>query len=206
MSIQSIISVVVADDHPTMRSGIRRVLEADPEISVVGEGANGDEALRLTRSLMPHVLVLDVEMPGRSGLDVARELAAEGSPTRILAFSAYTDRAYINGLLAAGISGYITKEKDPSLVVEAVKAIARGEDRWFVSVKRQEAAAPSLSERELEVLTHMARGRSKEEIAGILTLSPFTVRNHVTSVYSKLGVKSWREAVAWAWQNGVIQQ
>jgi DNA-binding NarL/FixJ family response regulator len=198
------VRTVIADDHPALRAGVRAVLEATGQIEVVGEAAGGEEALRLCRQLTPNVLLLDVEMPGGlDGVEVASRIGAESPSTRVLAFSAYDDRAYVASMLQAGAAGYITKDKPLMLVAEAVQAVARGEGRWFVTLHKPDDELP-LSEREFEVLRLMARGRSNDEIGQILSISPHTVRNHISSVYAKLEVGTWREAVAWAWERGLV--
>ncbi len=196
--------VVVADDHPVMRAGIRMMLEAEPDINVVGEAANGLEAFRLAKALNPDVLLLDMEMPGLSGVEVARKIQAEALPVRILALTAYDDQSYVNGLLRTGAAGYITKEKPPSMIVEAVRAVGRGEGRWFVMPTRESEEARPVSGREQDVLKLMAQGHSNQQIAETLFISENTVRNHVANIYAKLGVNTWREAVAWAWQSGLM--
>lgn len=203
------VRVVIADDHPALRAGVRAVFEATGRIEVVAEAATADEAVRLVGQFEPNVVVLDVEMPdggsGAGGVEVAQRLLEAGSPTRVLAFSAYDDPAYVAAMLQAGAAGYVTKDKPLPLVAEAVEAVARGEGRWFVSVAppEDEPDVP-VSDRELEVLRLMARGMGNREIAAELSISPNTVRNHVSSVYDKLDVGSWREAVAWAWERGLV--
>ena len=207
------VRVVLADDHPALRAGVRAVFEATGRIDVVGEASSADEAVRLVGQLGPNVVVLDVEMPaggsGRAedapgGVEAAERLRAAGSPTRVLAFSAYDDPAYVAAMLQAGAAGYVTKDKPLALVAEAVEAVARGEGRWFVSVTAPAEPDVPVSDRELEVLKLMARGLGNREIAAELSISPNTVRNHVSSVYDKLDVGSWREAVAWAWERGLV--
>lgn len=198
------IRIVLADDHPVMRSGIRTLLEAEADLTVVGEAANGLEALRLVESLKPDVLLLDMEMPGLSGVEVARRIRDQAIPVYVLALSAYDDRSYVAGLLESGASGYITKEKSPQMIVEAVRAIARGEGRWFIQPVRPQRDTLPVTDREQAVLRLMARGMTNQEIAAQLYISENTVRNHVASIYNRLGVKSWREAVAWAWQSGLM--
>ena len=199
------IQVVLADDHPALRAGVRAVLTAQGRIDVVAEASGGEEALRLIRQFKPDVVLLDVEMPDLDGVGVAERLRAEGSATRVLAFSAYDDRAYVAQMLQAGAAGYITKDKPLALVAEAIEAVARGESRWFVSVVPSQKEDLPISDRELEVLQFMAKGLGNQAIASELNLSPNTVRNHISAVYEKLGVSSWREAVAWAWERGLVR-
>jgi DNA-binding NarL/FixJ family response regulator len=197
-------TVLIADDHPAFRTGIRGALEQHAEIEVVGEAADGDEALVLTRRLRPDVLLLDMNMPGQTGPEVARALQADPEAPRILALSAYNDSAYIHGLLDAGAAGYITKDRHPTAVREAVLAVARGEGRWFVPIPRKPDMLSPLTGREHEVLVLMARGLENKVIGERLRIAENTVRNHLAAVYSKLDVSSAREAVAWAWEHGIV--
>ena len=200
------IRVLIADDHPVWRRGIRDLLSAETDITVVAEAANGQEALRLMRTTRLDVILLDMEMPSVTGVEVARTLKAEDHPVRILALSSYDDAAYVTSLLENGASGYITKDKPPELIVEAVRAVARGEGRWFVTPVTPQNPAVILSDREREVLRLLAEGCSNGEIADTLFISENTVRNHLANTYAKLGVASAREAVAWAWKSGFIRE
>ncbi len=159
----------------------------------------------MVRRLEPDVLLLDMNMPERSGPEVAAALAEEASPTKILALSAYNDSATIHGLLDAGAAGYITKDQHPTAVREAVLAVWRGEGRWFVPIPRKPEMLSPLTGREHEVLVLMARGFDNGTIGDRLRIAENTVRNHLAAVYSKLGVGSAREAVAWAWENGIVK-
>jgi DNA-binding NarL/FixJ family response regulator len=123
--------VVVAEDHATVRSGIRRMLEKAPDIEVIGEAENGMEALKLVEELTPDVLLLDMEMPVMTGVEVARKLHAQKSPVRILALSAYDDRHYIREMLSSGAAGYLTKDEAPKHIINAVRSIAQGKTGWF---------------------------------------------------------------------------
>ncbi len=124
------IRVVLADDHPLMRTGIRNLLQQTKDIVVVGEATDGYEAIQLVNDLEPDVLLLDMEMPGMQGLEVAEELGAAGSPVSILALSAYEDKHYIIGVLAKGAAGYLTKEELPETIIRAVRGVAKGEHGW----------------------------------------------------------------------------
>ncbi len=125
------VRVLVVDDHQVVRVGIRKLLNRTSDIRVVGEASNGIEALHLVNELKPDVLLLDMEMPGLSGVDVARNLHAKGSSVRILVLSGYDDRQYVIALLDQGISGYLIKDESPELIIEAIRSIARGDGNWY---------------------------------------------------------------------------
>lgn len=123
--------VVLADDHPRVRAGLRSLLARADDIQIVGEASNGEEALRLVETLTPDVLLLDVEMPRMNGVEVARHLREVGAQVRILVLSGYNDRQYITALLSVGASGYLTKEEVPDKIIRAVRGVARGEGAWI---------------------------------------------------------------------------
>lgn len=210
------IRVLLADDHPVVRGGIRNMLEQADDISVVGEAESGAQALELVEELSPDVLLLDMEMPEVPGLEVARKLSEQEASVRIIALSAYDDDEYIFGLLDMGASGYLTKDEAPYIIVEAVRGVAHGEEGWISrriadkmvrrrrrSLERQSA---ELSPRELEVLQHVGRGETNPEIAEKLFISEGTVKNHVSHIYEKLGIRTRAEAVAWAWEHGMMEE
>lgn len=196
------IRVLLADDHPVTRNGIRNLLEQAAGIKVVGEANDGAEALQLVEELTPEVLLLDMEMPGMKGVEVAQQLRSAGSPVRILALSAYDDRQYILELLAGGAAGYLMKEEAPEIIVEAVRGVARGEQGWVsrqVAAKlstwtQQETDQSDLTDREKQVLRLVVQGKTNQEIGFALEISEKTVEKHLEGVFSKLGVSSRVEA------------
>lgn len=204
MSAVPPVRTVLIDDHPALRAGVRAVLEQTGRIEVVAEASDGERGVEICQRLEPNVVLLDMEMPGMDGIAVAERLRELAVPTRVLAYSAYDDAAYVTAMLQAGAAGYVTKDKPMSLVAEAVEAVARGEGRWFVSITPPDPVDIPISDRELDVVRLMARGRDNNEIADELGISPNTVRNHVSAAYEKLGVSSWRQAVAWAWEHGLV--
>jgi DNA-binding NarL/FixJ family response regulator len=202
------IRVLLVDDHPIIRSGIRMLLEQAPDIVVVGETDRGDDVVALVGRLQPDVLLLDMEMPGKSGVDVARELQKAGATARILVLSAYDDDQYISSLLANGAAGYLTKEEALGTIVEAVRGVARGEEGWFsrraaaqiaAMARKESSGGLALTEREEEVLAMLAKGWTNTKIANELSVSERTVRFHLSNIYDKLGVGSRAEAIAWAY-------
>lgn len=202
------IRVMLADDHPIIRSGIRLLLEQAPDIAVVGETDRGSEVVTLVEKLHPDVLLLDMEMPGKSGVDVAKELQASGAAVRVLVLSAYDDDEYIASLLATGAAGYLTKEEALNTIVDAVRGVARGEDGWFsrraaaqvAALARKEQSRPGidLTEREEEVLQMLTEGWTNLKMANALSVSERTIRFHLSNIYEKLGVSSRAEAISWA--------
>ena len=202
------IRVLLADDHPIIRSGIRMLLEQAPDILVVGETDRGNEVTGLVQRLQPDVLLLDMEMPGKSGVDVAQELQSSAAPVRILVLSAYDDDEYIASLISTGAAGYLTKEEALNTIVDAVRGVARGEDGWFsrraaaqiAALARKEQSRPGidLTEREQEVILMLAEGWTNQRMAHELSVSERTVRFHLSNIYDKLGVSSRAEAIAWA--------
>ncbi len=199
------VRVVVADDHPVFRAGLVAALRDGGRIDVVGEASDGREALKLVQETSPDVLVLDMQMPVMSGPEVALALRGVPGAPRILALSAFNDSATVHGLLDAGAAGYLPKDQHPNIVREAVVAVHRGEGRWFVPIPRKPDMLSPLTGREHEVLVAMARGLDNAAIAERLRIAENTVRNHLAAVYSKLGVGTAREAVAWAWENGLVR-
>ena len=198
--------VLLADDHPVWRRGVRDLLDIEPDLSVVAEASDGEGALAALRAGGVDVAVLDMEMPRVTGVEVARAVRAKGLAVAVLALSSYDDPAYVSGLLAEGAAGYLTKDQPPELIVEAVRAVARGEGRWFVAPAPGAVGAggpaDGLTDRERDVLRLLAEGKANAEIAGALFISENTVRTHLTAAYAKVGVASAREAVAWAWRTG----
>ena len=198
------IRVILADDHPVVREGIRSLLEQAPDILVVAEASDGAEALHLAEELTPDVLLLDMEMPGVTGVEVARRLRAAGSPVRVLALSAYDDEQYIFGLLEAGAAGYLLKDEAREGIVAAVRGVARGEEGWLSRPvaekvmqrigKGTEGVCP-LTGRELDVLRLLAQGWTNARIAEELGVGERTVKFHMENLLGKLGVDSRTEAV-----------
>jgi len=200
------IRVVIADDHPIVRSGLRKQLESADGIAVVGEAERGREALTRAHEQRPDVLLVDVVMPEESGLEILETLMDRSSTPRILVLSSFDDPEYVRHVMEHGASDYLPKEQAPTHIVEAVRAVARGEGRWFVSSSPEAASLGTrLTHREQEVLRALAEGYSNRELADILNVSENTIRTHTSQIYDKLDVSSAREAISLAWRSGFMR-
>jgi DNA-binding NarL/FixJ family response regulator len=209
------IRVVVVDDHPIVRTGMRAVLQSEGDISVVAEGESGEDAIRLVAEYQPDVLVLDVNLPGINGVEVTRRLCRQNTPSAILILTVHDDSETIFGLLEVGATGYVHKVDAVETLATAVRAAAHGEN-WLSPkvagkvVRRAmgDAEDPSpfpLTTREIDVLSLMAQGMDNDAIAERLALTKRTVQNHVSAIYGKLGVTSRTEAVLYAIQHKLVQ-
>ena len=191
--------IMLVDDHPTMRMGLRLLLGQQPQLSLVGEANSAEEALPQIDALRPDVVVVDCQLPQQSGIALVSTLRARNHPTRLLALSAYDDEHYVRGMIAAGASGYLTKEDAPHNIVSAVLAVAEG-NQWFspaiLATLEEEALDPheplphSLTPREREVLPLVVAGESNRAIAIQLHISEKTVEKHLRSLFLKLGASS----------------
>lgn len=216
------IRVLVADDQPLVRAGVSALLAAEPDVEVVGVAADGGEALALARSTRPDVAVLDIRMPVRNGIEVARELCAPGADPAVpvLVLTTFDLDDLVFGALEAGASGFLLKDAEPDVIVDAVRQVAAGNGtidqsltrrvlREFVSRRSLQPvtgdrAAEVLTARERDVLLLLAQGMSNEEIAAELVVEVSTVKSHLARMLPKLGVRSRLQAVVWAYQNRVV--
>jgi two-component system nitrate/nitrite response regulator NarL len=208
------VSVLVAEDHPLFREAITRAVKERPELELVGEAADGRSALEEIRRLRPQVAVLDWKMPDLDGLQVLRAVDRDGLPTRIVLLSAFLDGALAYKAVAAGAAAYLTKDADRRRIQETVLAVSRGETVLAPEIQagiateirqRGRSDGPALSEREREILGHIAEGRSAPEIGRRLYLSPATVKGHLQNLYEKLGVNDRAAAVAEAMRRGLLE-
>lgn len=211
------IRVVLADDHAVVRKGIREFLEGEPDITVVAEAVDGEQAIALVAEHQPDVAVLDIQMPQVSGIEATRRIKAEHPKVRVLILSAYDDDPYIFALLQAGASGYVLKTADSGELVNAVRTVSRGESALDPAVAQKvvqlltsgrplgaQAAAEPLTEREIEVLHLAAKGLTNKAIGQALAISDRTVQGHLANIYGKLGAGSRTEAVTEALKQGWI--
>jgi DNA-binding NarL/FixJ family response regulator len=215
------VRVLIADDQAVVRSGLRRIMDVDPEIEVVGEAVDGLAAVDAARRLAPELVLMDIRMPRLDGLAATRRIIAEhGDPPRILILTTFGLDKYVYEALRAGASGFLLKDASPEDIVAAIRAVARGDalldPAVTASVIGRFAALPSpredlkaqvdeLTAREREVLSLMASGLSNAEIAGELVVSEGTVKTHVGHVLRKLGLRDRIQAVIFGYESGLLQ-
>jgi DNA-binding NarL/FixJ family response regulator len=205
--------ILIADDHPVVREGLRAILEAAPDLILVGEAADGAEAVQLAGTLSPDVVLMDLRMPGLDGIQAIRQIKARYPAVEVVILTTYDDDAYIVRGLRAGARGYLLKDTSRKALFEAVRAAARGESLLPSAVvekvvahlaEPRPAGTERLSGREREVLALLAQGAANKEIARHLNITERTVKAHVTSIFTKLGVSSRAEAVAVALRSGFL--
>ena len=206
---------MIVDDHVLVREGTVQLLESEPDLEVVGQAGTAEEGIDLVDRLVPDVALVDVNLPGASGLELARQVVASGSTTHVLVVSAYDDHAYVTEALDSGVGGYLLKTASAQELVDAVRIVASGVFVLDGSIssrlgrhprrERAELKGPgALTPREAEVLELLARGRSNKGIATELALGLRTVETHVSRVLEKLGAASRTQAVAYALQHRLV--
>ena len=219
------IRVLLVDDQPLLRTGFRLILEAESDITVVGQAGDGKDAQEQTRALLPDVVLMDIRMPGVDGIEATRRIVREAAPTahvpKVLVLTTFDLDEYIVEALRSGASGFLLKDVPPDELVQAIRVVAAGDAIVAPSVTRRlldrfakrlpsayEQAAPArldrLTERELEVLRLIAKGMSNAEIAAKLVVSETTVKTHVGNVLTKLGLRDRVQAVVLAYETGLI--
>jgi DNA-binding NarL/FixJ family response regulator len=219
-------SIMLVDDHPLFRQGLRRVLEAEEDLEVIMEVADGEEGLRLAKQLLPNVVIMDINLPHMNGLQATRELKQAAPEVAVIMLTAYHDDEQIFHAVRAGAAAYFPKDITPRRLVEAIRQVSRGnyvvDDEvlnkpevatWllqqfdkvaYVDGMPNEMFAP-LSPREMEILQHIARGQSNKEVAYALGISRQTVKNHMTSILRKLAVNDRTQAALYAVRRGWIR-
>jgi len=211
--------LLLVDDHAVVRSGLRMLLEPEADFEIVGEAASGREALKAVAESLPDIVLMDIGLPDISGIEAAAEIKRLRPETAIVALTIHEDEEYFFKMLAAGASGYVPKRAAPEELLTALRAAAVGEVYLYPSLAKllvtdylaQESASPSaealdgLTDREREVLAHLADGASNSEIAETLSISPKTVSRHRENIMRKLGLHSRTELVKYAIRKGIIQ-
>lgn len=214
------IRVGIADDQALVRSGFRLIVDARPDLEVVGEAEDGEQAVALVEQLAPDVILLDVRMPNLDGIEATKRIVASGSVTRILVLTTFDLDEYVYGAIRAGASGFLLKDVRPGELVDAIRVVASGNAllgpsaverllrRFSVPIDNRRidsAAVGSLTDREAETLRLLANGLSNAEIAATLVVSETTVKTHVSNLLRKLGVRDRVQAVIAAYDAGVVQ-
>ncbi|MCW2922456.1 MAG: Two component response regulator containing a CheY-like receiver domain and an DNA-binding [Thermoleophilia bacterium] len=215
----STIRILVADDQPLVRTGLRTLLEAEGDLEVVGEAASGADAVELVRGLEPHVVLMDIRMPVLDGIAATREIVRSGARTKVMVLTTFDLDEYVLDALRAGASGFVLKDIAAADLVNAVRVVAAGNALFApaatTKVVRELAvhANPDqsltgrldeLSPREREILQQLATGRSNAEIAASLVVSPATVKSHVANLLAKLGLRDRVHAVVFAYESGFV--
>jgi NarL family two-component system response regulator LiaR len=209
------IRVLIADDHQVVRQGLRTFLELQADIEVVGEASDGSAAVDMARRLEPDVVLMDLVMPGRDGISATREIKGFGGRTRVIALTSFTEDDKVFPAIQAGASSYLLKDVTPDELVEAIRAVQRGEPRLHPQIARrlmEQAGAPStpstvsdLTAREVEVARLVAEGCSNQEIAAALVISEKTVKTHVSNILGKLHLQDRTQLAIHALRNGLGQ-
>jgi NarL family two-component system response regulator LiaR len=211
------VNILIVDDHTLFRTGIRKMLEAESDMHVVGEAATGREALEQARKLMPDVILMDVKMPDMDGIEATRRLCREMPHVGVIFCTMFEDDEFVFAGLQAGGRGYILKDADPETMQRAIRAVAHGESllgstvaqkvmRHFSALPdKQVPLVDDLTPREVEVLKLIAEGLSNKEIAQELTISEKTVKNHINNIFSKLHVYDRSQAMLYAIRQGLVK-
>jgi DNA-binding NarL/FixJ family response regulator len=216
------IGLLIVDDHSLFRDGLRAILERQDGLVVLGEAGDAEAGIRLVEELRPDVVLMDLHMPGRMGVEAIREILRRRPDSRIIALSMYQDAELVESVVMAGARGYLLKDERAAVLVEGIRAVAAGGvainpmigSRLLDNYRRMALGAqdlrnmnpmPSLAPRELSVLELLAEGKSNRQIAERLYLSEQTVKNLLTSVYHKLGAQNRTEAVLQAVQRGIVR-
>ena len=218
------IKLVIADDHALLRQGIKNVLSLEPDLDVIGEAGDGEEAISKLESLKPDILLLDVNMPHMNGLEVTKRLKAAKSAVKIIILTIHDDENYVIEVIKSGADGYLLKDIEPGMLVKAIRLVYEGQSfiyptlakRLFGELSRQEERrleVPNMLERrkeerltyrEVEVLQLIGRGMNNQEVAQKLFLSEKTVKNHLTNIFRKINVVDRTQAVLYAIRNKIV--
>ncbi len=209
------ISVLIVDDHPVVRQGLRTFLDLQADMEIVAEAGDGEEAVAKAQQHLPDVVLMDLVMPGVDGIEATRRIRALSPSTKVIALTSFADDANVFPTVKAGAAGYLLKDAQPQELAEAIRRVHRGEALLHPAVaaklmqevaqERPRAPGEQLTERELEVLRHVARGMSNKEIAEALVLSEKTVKTHVSNILQKLHLADRTQAALFAVKQGLAE-
>lgn len=219
------IKILIADDHALLRQGIKNVLELEPDFTVIGEAADGDEAISKSTELIPDILLLDINMPKVSGLEVTRRLRGMQPNVKVIILTIHDDESYVVEVLKAGAAGYLLKDVEPGMLVKAIRTVYEGESFIYPTLarklfhefnRRQDKKSDTamllerrreerLTYREIEVLQLICKGMSNQSIARTLFLSEKTVKNHLTNIFRKINVTDRTQAVLYALKHKIVE-
>jgi DNA-binding NarL/FixJ family response regulator len=209
------IKILIADDHHVVRKGLVFFLQTQPDLEIVGEASNGEEALKLATSLEPHIVLMDLSMPVLDGIEATKEFKKQAPHIKIMILTSFSDQDHVIPALEAGASGYQLKESDPDELVEAIRKLMNGENqlhpkvtthlltRLTKSSEKKVNFIDHLTKREKDVLKEIAKGKSNKEIGASLHITEKTVKTHVSNILSKLGVQDRTQAALYAVQHGI---
>jgi DNA-binding NarL/FixJ family response regulator len=200
-----VISVLLVDDHRLVRAGLEQLIDADPEMTVVGSASDGAEALRLADVTAPDIVLMDLSMPGMDGIEATRRLLAVHSQAQVVVLTSFTDRDRVIDALDAGAVGYLLKDSEPAELLRGIRAAVRGESpldpraaRALLDARDRRRASSTLTDRERQVLALISRGLANKQIARVLGISERTVKAHVGNVFNRIGVSDRTSAALWA--------
>ena len=210
------IRVMIADDHSLIREGLRQLLEFDGSIKVVGEASNGEECLKKLEEFNPEVLLLDINMPEKNGIDVLKEMKDEQSQIKVLILTVHNELEYLMSAVDIGVDGYILKDSESSELKKAIRVVRDGEsyiqpklipamNNQLINRDADKDKIASLTNRELEVLVQVANGMFNKEIATNLNISERTVKNHISNIFKKIDVSDRTQAAVFAIKNNIIK-
>ena len=217
MTVQAFVKVLVVDDHEMVRRGIKKMLEIEKGIAVVGEASNGAEAVEQAKKVHPDVVLMDIQMPGMNGLEATRKILEAKPQVAIIMLTVYDDDEYVLEAIKNGAMGYLLKDLDAGALIAAIRRVATGESlidqavatRLLQDMARKNAAgatgAATLTEREREILEAIASGLANKEIADKLSISERTVKNHITNIFKKIDVHDRTQAALFAIREGLAK-